>query len=212
MSRVYGIFDEYFDNKIITHIDPETVWVEIGSERGEGSTINILAQAKKFGVVLHTVDVDTWCYDNIHDPDLICHVGTGSEWTQQVFPSIAKKISLLHLDNFDWNWQPLNTPDWIQQQIFDYKNKFGLIMNNQRCQQEHLAQMVNLLPWLAHDCVVGLDDTYLFQGIWTGKCGPAVPFLKIHGFRITHTSDGNTVMVRGFDAIQEIDTDDMLFP
>jgi hypothetical protein len=212
MSRTYGVIDEYFDYKIIDRVDPETVWVEIGSERGEGSTINILAQAKKFGIVLHTVDVSSWCLENIQDPDLVCHVGTGSTWTKEVYPGIGKKISFLHLDNFDWNWKPERTPDWIQKQIDQYRNEFGLVMNNQRCQQEHLAQAVNLLPWLDHDCLVALDDTYLFRGVWTGKGGAVVPFLKIHGFRITHTNDSGTVLARGFDVIPEINTDDMIFP
>lgn len=210
MTRIYGQIDEYFDYKKITHVDPDTVWVEIGSERDEGSTINLLAQAQKFKITLHTVDIDDWCSKNMSDPLLVCHVSAGSEWTKQFANTVGKKISLLHLDNFDWIWNPYKVPEFIAKQIEDYKNRFDLIMNNQRCQQEHFSQIVDLLPWLADDCLVAMDDTFLQQGVWTGKCGPGVTFLKLHGLRVVATNAGGTVMAKGYNQIPELDTDTIL--
>ena len=210
MTRIYGAIDEFFDYKIITAIEPNTVWIEIGSERGEGSTVNLLAQAKKFNIKLYTVDISDWCSKNLNDVDLICHVATGSEWTKQFEKTVGAKISLVHLDNFDWIWNPYNVDTFIQKQIEDYKNKFGVLMNNQRCQQEHFTQILNLFPWLAQDCLIAMDDTFLDRGSWSGKSGPAVTWLKIQGFRVVATNAGGTVMARGYSQIPEFQTDSIL--
>jgi hypothetical protein len=210
MTRIYGQIDEYFDYNIITHVDSETVWVEIGSERGEGSTLNLLAQANKFNIVLHTVDVSDYCSKQFNQANLVCHVDTGSKWTKQFGHIVNKKISLLHLDNFDWIWNPHNIDDFIQKQIEDYQDKLGVLMNNQRCQQEHFEQVLNLLPWLADDCLIAMDDTFLDRGIWSGKCGPAVTYLKILGFRVIATNAGGTVLARGFEQLPEMPTDNIL--
>ena len=210
MTRIYGQVDEYFDHNVITYVDPETIWVEIGSERGEGSTFNLLAQAKKFKIVLHTVDVSSHCSRVMTDPNLICHVAKGSEWTKNFATTINKKISLLHLDNFDWIWNPYEIDTFIQQQIWDYKNKFNTVMNNQRCQLEHLEQVLNLFPYLAPQCLIAMDDTFLHRGVWSGKCGPAIPYLLLHGFRTVATNAGGTVLARGFDTIPILITDDIL--
>jgi hypothetical protein len=210
MTRIYGTVDEYFDYKIITHVNPDTVWVEIGSERGEGSTINLLARAQKFNIKLHTVDISGYCNQQLQDPELICHIAIGSEWTKNYAQTVGKKISLIHLDNFDWIWNPYDVDTFIQVQIEDYKNKFGMLMNNQRCQQEHFAQVLDLLPWFADDCLVAMDDTFLDRGSWSGKCGPAVTYLLLNGFRIVATNAGGTVMARGYAQIPKMSTDHIL--
>jgi hypothetical protein len=210
MTTTYRQIEQYFDNKIITHIDPDSVWVEIGSERGEGSTINLLAQAKKFNVTFHTVDIDDSCARNLDDPLLTCHVDIGSTWTKQYATRVGKKISLLHLDNFDWIWNPYSVPDFIQTQIAVYQNQFGLVMNNQRCQQEHFEQAMNLLPWFSDNCLVAMDDTFLQVGAWTGKCGPAVTYLKLNGLRVVYTDAGGVIMAKGYNQIPELSTDAIL--
>jgi len=210
MTRIYGQIDEYFDYKIITHVDSDTVWVEIGSERGEGSTFNLLAQANKFNIVLHTVDTSDHCSKTMHQPNLVCHVARGSDWSKTFHTAINKKISLLHLDNFDWIWNPYNIDPSIQQQIQDYKNNFNTVMNNQRCQLEHFEQVLNLYPCLAQDCLIAMDDTFLDRGVWTGKCGPAVSYLLLNGFRTIATNAGGTVLARGFEMISPMLTDDIL--
>lgn len=210
MTRIYGQIDQYFDYEIITYVDPNTVWVEIGSERGEGSTINLLAQAKKFNIKLHTVDISDHCSSRFRDPNLICHVSAGSQWTKQYTAQIGKKISLLHLDNFDWIWNPYNIDPFIKQQIEDYKNNYNMLMNNQRCQLEHFQQLSDLMPWLADDCLIAMDDTFLERGVWSGKCGPIVTYLKVNGYRIVATNAGGTVMAKGYNQIPEMATDHIL--
>lgn len=196
----------------IGHIPEHTVWVEIGSERGEGSTLGLAGQAQRWGTMLHSVDISDSAKNNLTHPALHCWVDKGSEWCRQVFPGLAKKISLLYLDNFDWIWNVEHVPDWIQQQIHQYQNQYGIVMNNQQCQQEHLAQVYYLLPYLCESCVVAMDDTWLEKGVWTGKCGSAVALLSVAGFKIAYTNgNGGTVMVRGFPMISIIDTDRKIY-
>lgn len=190
----------------------DTVWVEIGSERGEGSTLALAGQAQKHGTYLHSVDINDIASKTLSHPALTCWVAPGSQWAEQVFPTIDQKISLLHLDNFDWTWQPECVPEWIRNQIHEYSNNFGVLMNNQRCQLEHLSQVINLLPWFNEQCMIAMDDTYIDRAVWTGKCGPAVTFLLFHKFRVVHTDNGGTIMVRGFHALPDIDTDNIIYP
>lgn len=195
----------------IGHVPENSVWIEIGSERGEGSTLALAGQAQRYGTHLHSVDIDTAAKQSLDHPALTCWVANGSWWAKKIFPTFNQSISMLYLDNFDWIWQPSEVPNWIQQQIDEYKNKFQLVMNNQRCQIEHLAQALHLLPWLNNDCLVAMDDTYLYNGVWTGKCGPVVSLLSIHDFRVVHTTSAGTVMARGLKHIEKINTDHMLF-
>jgi hypothetical protein len=75
----------------------------------------------------------------------------------------------------------------IQNQKKQYREQFGITMNNQNCQIEHLKQMLSLYPYMAQNSIVICDDTYLSNDCWIGKCGPVVTFLLAHGYRIVNT-------------------------
>lgn len=188
-------------------VEPDSVFVEIGSDRGEESTQALAGQAETYGTILHSVDIDDYASRTIQHPALICHVATGSAWVKNVYPTIDKKISLLHLDNFDWIWDINNIPNWIAHQITEYREKFNVVMNNENCQQEHLEQLLGLAPWLADECLVLMDDTFLHNGGWTGKCGPGVVYLKTLGFRVVKLLPTNgVVLARGYDCLETVDT------
>lgn len=192
----------------IGSVEPDTVWVEIGSERGEGSTLALAGQAQRWGTHLYSVDIDDYAKNTITHSSLTCYTESGSSWVVNTWPAIAKKISLLHLDNFDWIWNSTDIPQWIQEQIDTYKHKFGVDMNNQNCQLEHFKQALGLAPWLADNCVVALDDTFVQNGVWTGKCGPVAVFYSALGFRcVQRTLTGGSVLVRGFEQFKLVDID-----
>jgi hypothetical protein len=190
----------------IGSVESNTAWVEIGSERGEGSTLALAGQAERWGTHLYSVDIDSHAYDRLTHSALTCYVESGSSWVKNTWPTIAKKISLLHLDNFDWIWNNSARPHWIAEQIQTYKQKFGIEMNNQNCQLEHFKQALALTPWLSDNCIIALDDTFVLDGVWTGKCGPAVVYFYTQGFRCVHrTLTGGTVLVRGFEQFKSVD-------
>lgn len=193
-----------FARKYLPKIDPNSVFVEIGSDRGEGSTAFLTQLAKENQTVLHTVDISNVTQSNVArnfkdiGDSIICHVQSGSQWAKEYGTTVGKPISLLYLDNFDWIWETLDIPYWIHNQINEYKNKFGIDMNNENCQQEHFDQMMYLYPWLTDNCLILLDDTYIKNQVWTGKCGPVVVWLKHQGFKILESTTACEVaMIRG---------------
>lgn len=151
----------------IDNINPDSVIVEIGSDRGGGSTEYFADIAQKYNTVLHTVDINSDASTRIKHSAIQWHVAVGSEWCKS-YSSIAKNISVLYLDNFDYKWN-----------ITDEQS-------NNDCQIEHFKQIYHLYPWLTDDCVVICDDTYQYNGCWVGKCGAVVIFLQSMGFEILH--------------------------
>jgi hypothetical protein len=188
-------------------IAPDSIFVEIGSDRGEESTQYLAGQAETYGTILYTVDVDEYASKTIQHPAVRFFIEPGSSWVKNTWPSVAKKISLLHLDNFDWVWDINDIPGWIANQITTYREKFNITMNNENCQQEHLEQLLGLAPWLADECLILMDDTFLHNGGWTGKCGPGVVYLKTLGFRVVKLlGSGGVVMARGYKSLPTVDT------
>lgn len=196
MGQTYKNVDKFLTNGI----EPDSVFVEIGSERGEGSTIYLSTLAQQHGTVLHSVDIGDWASKELKHPALICHVQSGADWAKKTYPSINKYISVLYLDNFDWIWDVNNIPEWILNQINDYKERFNIDMNNDNCQQEHFNQMLALLPYMAPKSIVLLDDTNISANhTWSGKNGPVVYLLRNYGFNILDFKNGTElVMGRGY--------------
>jgi hypothetical protein len=193
--------------KLTGTIEPGSIFVEIGSDRGEGSTRFLASQAEMYNTVLYTVDINDYASKTIQHPNVKFFVEPGSSWVKHTWPNIAKKISLLHLDNFDWIWDINNIPDWISNQITTYREKFNVKMTNENCQQEHLEQLLGLAPWLADECLVLMDDTFLHNGGWSGKCGPGVVYLKTLGFRVVKLLPTNgVVLARGHNYLPTVDT------
>lgn len=158
-------------DRYIGFIESGSVFVEIGSDRGEGSTPYLADMAGKYSTVLHTVDIENRRRTKNDRSNVIWHRGRGSEWAANTWPQIGNQIALLFLDNQDW--------------IYDSECDA-----NQASQQEHLSQIRSLLPWVTPSAVIGCDDTYLKspENIWTGKCALGVPLLFEHGFRLVEST------------------------
>lgn len=182
--------------KLESHIidpAPGSVFVEIGSDRGEGSTRELDRLAKLHQTRLTTVDV----LDNAQR-HLACEltntdfvIATGSEWARQYS---GPPISCLYLDNFDYIWDINENHRPTQLQMAEYADR-GKTMTNQNSQIEHMAQMLALYPHLAPNAVVMFDDTYQINDCWIGKCGPAVVFLQAQGWSIIErTTDCGVIL------------------
>ena len=91
-------------HEVFSQLDPNSVFVEIGSDRFEGSTLYFANLAKKYNTILHSVDITAEPQSRIRHSSIEWHVGIGSEWCKSEWPKIDKKISILYLDNFDYNW------------------------------------------------------------------------------------------------------------
>ncbi len=83
----------------------DEVFVEIGSERGEGSTRYFLDLARKNSRQFITVDVLPKAQElTALGSDIQVVQATGSAWAEDIFPTYNKTISWVYLDNYDFNW------------------------------------------------------------------------------------------------------------
>lgn len=103
-------------------------FVEIGSDRLEGSTLFFANLAQQYNTVLHSVDMLSEAQTRINHPCIKWHVEIGSSWCKNTWPNIASPIDVLYLDNYDyqysnekdtthfiWNQQTYDNikgPDW----------------------------------------------------------------------------------------------------
>jgi hypothetical protein len=126
---------------------------------------------------------------------------TGEEYLKD-FPGHIAYISFLYLDNFDWDWHPEKTEDFVVEQQRRYA-ELGLTMNNVNSQAAHLQQMVLALPAMAEQSLVICDDTWYnkWWGHYSGKCGAVVPYLLNNGYNVLYTEEApeyGTILGRGF--------------
>jgi hypothetical protein len=176
---------------------PVGIFVEIGSERGEGSTISLNNLAAQYNTKLISVDIDTTAKQIYADqlPNTQFVVASGSTWAKEFF-SNGTDIALLYLDNFDYIWDINNVSPAIQVQMRQYAGQ-DITMTNQNCQAEHMQQIIALRQCLSPNALVVFDDTYCYNDCWIGKCGPAVVYLQAHGWGVVHqTLDCGVIMKR----------------
>jgi len=170
--------------------------LEIGSDRYEGSTAYFAGVAKDWKAEFITVDLNEdmprrlrqAVPSNLRYTFVQCE---GTEWTK----TCSRPISILYLDNFDWDWEVGTHSKMIEEQRVWY-TEHGIEMNNMNCQVAHLTQMKNLLPFMTQSCVVCLDDTYMHNGVYIGKGGAVVPFLLANNFKLELAQDYGVIMSR----------------
>jgi hypothetical protein len=202
MGQVFRRAEQYLDQ-----YDPDYIgqFVEIGTSRNgdDGSTKTIAEWAARFGKSLFTVDMDInncnfVIEQNIPNIEVINQ--TGESYLKH-FPSHIAYISFLYLDNFDWDWHPEKTEDFVQDQQTRYR-ELGYEMNNVNSQAAHLQQMVYALPAMAEQSIVVCDDTWYnkWWGHYSGKCGAVVPLLLNNGYKVLYTEEQpeyGTILGRG---------------
>lgn len=196
----------------IEKIDTGT-WIELGVDRGEGSTRWFIDQAQTKGCEFYGVDMDP---DQIKRADanlrsktavispsgettiisgdlpdhvnLVC--ARGEDFlTQYHRDNPNKKVSLAYLDNFDWDyWLGQQEEAFVAGVKQNYRDKMNVEMNNINSQLTHLFQAIRLLPMMADNSVIICDDTWVMpnEGIFSGKCSAAIPYLMLHGYRLLH--------------------------
>ena len=102
------------------------VFVEIGCERGEGSTKYFAELAQLHNTILHAVDILQYAQNEVAHPSIMWHVSDGATWCQEQFPLFEQKISCLYLDNFDfiYNPEPIHDPLWTEELYNIIKGEF----------------------------------------------------------------------------------------
>lgn len=202
MGQVFRVAEQYLDQL------SSGQFVEIGTSRNgdDGSTRTLAGWTR--GEQLITVDVDPINCEFVQAMD-IANVevvnSTGEDYLRKRIYGM-RPISFLYLDNFDWNWHPEKTEDFVRDQQERY-TELGMIMNNVNSQSAHLTQMILALPHMAERCLVVCDDTWYnkWWGHYSGKSGSVVPFLLANGFEVLYTEEQpvyGTILGRGITVRQ----------
>jgi len=199
MGQTFRRAEQYLDQ-----LTPGS-WVEIGTSRNgdDGSTKTIAEWAGRYGRHLWTVDMDPKNCEFVRSMNLenVEIVNSTGEKFLEEFPAHTNYISFLYLDNFDWDWHPDNTEDFVIEQQKRYAD-LGFRMNNVNSQRAHLAQMSAAIKAMAPCSIVVCDDTWYnkWWGHYSGKCGAVVPFLLNNGYEVLYTCEDpeyGTILGRG---------------
>ena len=181
-------------------------FVEIGTSRNgdDGSTKTLAEWVTRLGTTLISIDMDPRNCNLVQSwelPNTIVQNARGEDYLQQRKHPRLQPINFLYLDNFDWDWHPDKTEEFVRHQQERY-TELGLVMNNVNSQSTHLTQMILALPHMAERCLVVCDDTWFnkWWGHYSGKSGAVVPFLLTHGFEVLYTEEQpvyGTILGRG---------------
>lgn len=208
----------YYKNveQFIDRIDQGS-WIEIGVDRGEGSTKFFSDLSKKHATKFFAVDADinqvTKAQQNLSltgnatinpngtitpefgpPPAHVVFVhGRGEVFIDQLIKNHPdERVSLVYLDNFDWDyWVGREEEAFVPAQKEHYRKTMGIEMTNINSQQAHLLQAMKLLPIMTENSIIVCDDTWYHphEGVFVGKCSAVIPLLLLNGYTILH-NDG----------------------
>ena len=164
--------------------------VEIGASRpgDDQSTqyLNELAQQSNIDFI--TCDINFQRVRELNDQGISAVCDKGEDFLAVYQP----KISIVYLDNFDWNWHPMATEDWTLDQIKEYRDNYNIEMTNVYSQAAHVHQAVLVEAKTTDNSIICIDDTW-FHSTWDtyqGKGGAAVPYLLAKGYTALETTNG----------------------
>jgi hypothetical protein len=185
--------------KIKNQIEPNSLFVEIGSDRGSGSTYYLQQLADETRNSFVTVDVDSI----LLNPKIRSVTTSGESWVVNELPKEGKKVGLVFLDNFDWLTSPIAVrqgtagPETYNL-ISEYKNKH-MELNNINSTVAHTKQILGLLPYMHTKCAVLLGDTKfnIASDSFSGKGSAAVYILLSEGFSILSASYKSNYILMG---------------
>jgi hypothetical protein len=161
--------------------------VEIGSERGEGSTKFISDFCREKGYDFFTVDWENGAYERAKSICGDCAYKEKGEvfLSSDEWISKDKKITFAYLDNFDWCWYH-SSQNWYEKyklQVDLYASN-GITMNNENSGLIHLEQTKLVHKNSDNSCYILYDDTFHNGEMWDGKGGKSVEWLLKNNFEI----------------------------
>jgi hypothetical protein len=187
-------------------------WIEIGVDRGEGSTKFFADMAKTKATKFYGVDADenqiiraravlssqgqavlgTDGQFRLAEGPLPDHIELTHSFGETFLQKFAAQpVSMVYLDNFDWDyWVGGQEESFVPAQKQHYRDYMGTEMTNINSQKAHLAQAMLLMPMMADNSIIVCDDTWYHpnEGVFIGKCSAVIPFLMLHGFELLHSN------------------------
>ena len=163
--------------------------VEIGSDRGGGSTRALSELCENFGLKFYSVDFEEGAF--LRAQEIIgdgAYQMTGEFFLSDVFPK-EERICLAYLDNFDLVWPAIEEKPRVLR-IAKLYQEYGFEMTNTESKRVHLLQCIEIEKLAAGKCIVVLDDTWFRRTGFDGKGGLAAPHLVKMGFNLFHVTTG----------------------
>jgi len=167
------------------------VFVEIGSERGHGSTEAHCMLCNRLGYSFITVDVDPGvCANSKKIIKLINEEFEGHNESGEDFLSEYKsEINVLYLDAFDlghMRGRPVG--DYVSDTIDTYTRR-GVSLSTPNSHLAHLTMVENAIDKMAEGGIIIFDDVYVEEydlpaGPFKGKGETAIPYLLDKGYEI----------------------------
>ena len=215
----YRMLEEMADD-----LDAGGSFVEVGSDRGEGSTAWLSSFAARTGRDFFSVDFAPEGFENARRVCGACaYRGLGEDFLSSEFANVSKfgAISFAYLDNYDWIWAGEHVQSYTPQfpamlsdgELSQYKLKMrkeyeaeGYVLNNGRSQEAHLAQAKLVYSLCTERCIIIFDDTFpLGQGLYSGKGGAAMKFLlEEERFEVVFQSSIDAPSYSGFVAVRRL--------
>lgn len=204
----------YYKNceQFLDRID-QGAWVELGVDRGEGSTRWFSDLARTRATHFYGVDMDPAQIDRaranlsatgqaIIQPDGSLQMQTGelgehislvADRGEEFLKKLENKeqISLIYLDNFDWDyWLGREEESFVAGVKQRYRDTMQIEMTNINSQLTHLLQAIHAMPMMTPNSLIICDDTWAMpeEGIFSGKCSAAIPYALLNGYKVLHTS------------------------
>ncbi len=183
---------------VAEELDAGGAIVEVGSDRGEGSTRFLAALANRTQRPFFSVDFSEEGYLNARQACGPC--AHRERWLEDAdgFAAAAaaagmerELIAVAYLDNYDWTYPWTTAMSYKLQQHRDYQQQ-GLSLSNAKSQETHLRQAMAVEVRCTERCFVLFDDTWAgaAAGLYNGKGGRAVGYLMAKGFEVVQQSSG----------------------
>jgi hypothetical protein len=156
------------------HYGPGELILEVGTDRGEGST----GYLASLGVPLITIDIDA---DRLHDLGEQANVRKVHGRAEELladwdWDAVEAPIRFAWLDGHDWPYdgQDGNEAEFYRRQ---YEAR-GQLYNRPASRDSHLAIAQAIADYVPTGGVIAIDDTWRrHNGSFDGKGGSAVPWL-----------------------------------
>uniref|UniRef100_A0A7S4L0L9 Methyltransferase domain-containing protein n=1 Tax=Guillardia theta TaxID=55529 RepID=A0A7S4L0L9_GUITH len=183
-------------------------FIEIGSDRGEGSTKFLSDLANRTNRCFYSVDFSVEGYENALATCGSCaYQDMGERWLGMSFEAVSNysRIALAYLDNYDWTYPWTTEMAYKKQQHVDYASS-GLKLSNQKSQEIHLQQAILVERLCSERCFILFDDTWPSASLkhHSGKGGRALSFLLSHGFEIIQQSAPNELSYLGYVLVRRL--------
>ena len=184
-------------NQISASFPPGINFIEVGSERGSGSTKLLANMCNQLGYIFTTVDADPDVSQYANDivksinKEFKAVCGLGEEYIRDT----PDEIHIAYLDAFDLeNLRDTPRHEKCQSPRATYERR-GVKITSENCFKMHLDAVKFLDKKMPSGGLVVFDDVWN-DGLWRGKGETAIPWMLKNGFELVYFQPNAAAFVR----------------